>query len=82
MAQGVGGPVGALDRLVARLVDSDVPLRRADLLAEARRIVPQEAPLSAPGLQFEVKTEVFGVRNADADIFSVTVTATDNAGGR
>ena len=39
--------MGALDRVVARLVESAVPLRRADLLAEARRVAAEEAPLDA-----------------------------------
>jgi pilus assembly protein CpaF len=39
--------VGALERVVARLVDSAVPLRRADLLSAARDIAADEAPLEA-----------------------------------
>jgi len=39
--------VGALERVVSRLVDSSVPLRRADLLAAARQVAAEEAPLQA-----------------------------------
>lgn len=39
--------MGALERVVGRLVDSAVPLRRADLLSAARRIAADEAPLQA-----------------------------------
>ena len=39
--------MGALERVVARLVDSAVPLRRADLLSAARDIAADEAPLEA-----------------------------------
>ena len=61
MAQSVGGSVGALDRVVTRLVESNVPLRRADLLAEARRIVPQEAPLAGPDLAEAVVDSLIGM---------------------
>ncbi|MBU1226950.1 MAG: CpaF family protein [Actinobacteria bacterium] len=42
--------MGPVDRVTARLVASDVPLRKAALLAEARRIAAEEAPLAGPGV--------------------------------
>jgi len=75
--------VGALDRVVDRLVGSDVPLRRADLLAEARRIIPREAPLSGPGLAEAAVDSLIGMGQlerllADPAVTDVLVNAPDD----
>jgi len=69
--------------VVARLVGSDVPLRRADLLAEARRIIPQEAPLSGPGLAEAAVDSLIGMGQlehllADPAVTDVLVNAPDD----
>ena len=46
LAEGVGGVVDVTQRLVARLLESDVPMERELLAAEATRILPEEAPLA------------------------------------
>jgi pilus assembly protein CpaF len=47
VAPGMGGPVGSIERVVDRLVSSEVPLRRTDLRVAAALIAAEEAPLDA-----------------------------------
>lgn len=42
--------MGPLERIVNRLIDSDVPLRRRELESAAIRIAAEEAPLSGPSV--------------------------------
>jgi pilus assembly protein CpaF len=44
--RGLGCVVDVIERLTARLLASDVPLRRDALLAEGARLLPEEAPLA------------------------------------
>jgi len=48
MAASVGAVVGVTDRIVRRLLESDVPLERAPLTAAATAIAPEVAPLAGP----------------------------------
>jgi len=57
----MGRAVAALDRIVSRLVESDVPLRRTDLLAAARRIQAEEAPLAGPRLAEDAVDSLVGL---------------------
>jgi len=74
--------VGSIDRVAARLVESDVPLRRDALLAEARRISHEEAPLAAPGLAEAAVDSLLGLGPlqalvADPSITDILVNAPD-----
>jgi len=48
MAASLGAVVGVTDRIVRRLLESDVPLERAPLTAAATAIAPEVAPLASP----------------------------------
>ena len=48
MAARLGAIVGVTDRIVRRLLESDVPLERASLTAAASAIAPEVAPLAGP----------------------------------
>ena len=48
MAARLGAVVGVTDRIVRRLLESDVPLERASLTAAASAIAPEVAPLAGP----------------------------------
>ena len=48
MAARLGAVVGVTDRIVRRLLESDVPLERASLTAAAAAIAPEVAPLAGP----------------------------------
>ena len=45
VAPRVGCAMGAIERIARGLIESDVPLRRADLARAARRLAADEAPL-------------------------------------
>jgi pilus assembly protein CpaF len=51
----------AADRIIARLLDSDVPLERAPLAAAAASIVPEEAPLAGPEILTDVVDALTGL---------------------
>jgi pilus assembly protein CpaF len=74
--------VGALERVVERLVGSGVPLRRADLLSAARRVAVEEAPLDAERVAAEAVDALVGlgpleVLLADPAVSDVLVNAPD-----
>ena len=48
LATSLGAVVGVTDRIVRRLLESDVPLERASLAAAAAVIAPDVAPLAGP----------------------------------
>lgn len=48
LAQSLGSVMGVTDRIVRRLLESDVPLERGPLAAAAALIVPEVAPLAGP----------------------------------
>ena len=58
--------MGALERVVERLVGSAVPLRRADLMAEARRVAAEEAPLDAERVAAEAVDALAGLGPLEA----------------
>jgi pilus assembly protein CpaF len=58
--------VGALERVVDRLVGSAVPLRRAELLAEARRVAAEEAPLDPERVAGEAVDALAGLGPLEA----------------
>ncbi len=49
------------DRIIGRLLDSDVPLEPGALRAAAAAMIPDEAPLAAPGLVTEVVDALTGL---------------------
>ena len=51
----------AADRIVERLLDSDVPLRRSELARAAAELVPEEAPLAGPGIVADVVDALVGL---------------------
>jgi len=53
--------VNAVDRVIARLLDSDVPLEPVPLSAAAAAIVPVEAPLAGPDMITEVVDALTGL---------------------
>ncbi len=74
--------MGALERVVERLVASAVPLRRADLAAEARRVAQEEAPLDADRVAAEAVDALAGlgpleVLLADPAVSDILVNAPD-----
>jgi len=66
--------VGALERVVERLVASGVPLRRGELLAEARRVAAEEAPLDADRLATEAVDALAGLGPLEALLADPAVT--------
>jgi len=74
--------LGALERVVDRLVASAVPLRRADLAAEARRLASEEAPLDPDRVAAEAVDALAGLGPleallADPAVSDVLVNAPD-----
>ena len=74
--------MGSLERVVDRLVDSGVPLRRADLMAEARRVAAEEAPLDPERVAAQAVDALAGlgpleVLLADPAVSDVLVNAPD-----
>ena len=61
VAQGVGAAMAVIDRLVARVLDGDVPLERGAVEREVRRMLPDEAPLAPPGVAVEVADTLVGL---------------------
>ncbi len=61
MGQGVEDAVGVIDRLVERLVSSDIPLERGALEEAARRMLHAEAPLAMPSVATAVADELVGM---------------------
>ncbi len=59
--RGLGDAVGLIDRVARQVMAGPVPLRRADLEAEARRLLHSESPLSPPGATDEVLDLVMGL---------------------
>lgn len=74
--------MGPLERIVHRLIDSDVPLRRRDLESAALRIAAEEAPLSGPGIAAAAVDSLVGLGPlesllADQEVSDVLVNAPD-----
>lgn len=74
--------MGPLERIVHRLIDSDVPLRRRDLESAAIRIAAEEAPLSGPGIATAAVDSLVGLGPlepllADREVSDVLVNAPD-----
>ena len=53
--------MSAVDRIISRLLDSDVPFERGALAAAATAIVPEEAPLAEPGVVSDVVDALTGL---------------------
>lgn len=53
--------MGALERVIGRLIDSPVPLRRPDLLVAAREIAADEAPLEAEAVALSAVESLAGL---------------------
>ncbi len=53
--------MAVIDRLVARVLDGDVPLERGAVEREVRRMLPDEAPLAPPGVAVEVADTLVGL---------------------
>lgn len=75
--------MGPLDRVVARIIESDTPLRRSEIRAAAARIVAEEAPLEGPGLVDDVVSALIGLGPlekvlADPEVTDVLVNAPDD----
>jgi pilus assembly protein CpaF len=66
--------MGPIERVAARLVESEIPLRRASLLAEARRIAQEEAPLSGPGIAEAAVDSLIGLGPLEALLADPAVT--------
>lgn len=74
--------MGALERVVERLVTSAVPLRRADLLPAARRFAAEESPLDAERVAAQAVDALAGLGPleallADPAVSDVLVNAPD-----
>ena len=50
-----------IDRLVANLVESDVPLQREAVTVAVRALLVEEAPLAGPGLAVAVTDALVGL---------------------
>ncbi len=61
LAPTVGAVVNMADRIIGRLLDSDVPLEPGALRAAATAMIPEEAPLAAPNLVTEVVDALTGL---------------------
>ncbi len=57
----MGSGMSAVDRIISRLLDSDVPFERGALAAAATAIVPEEAPLAEPGVVSDVVDALTGL---------------------
>jgi len=66
--------MGPIERVTARLVESDVPLRKAALLAEAKRISREEAPLAGPGLAEAAVDSLLGLGPLEALLADPAIT--------
>jgi len=66
--------MGPVERVAARLVESEVPLRRASLLAEARRIAQEEAPLAGPDIAEAAVDSLLGLGPLEALLADPAVT--------
>ena len=66
--------MGPIERVAARLVESEVPLRRASLLAEARRIAREEAPLAGPDIAEAAVDSLLGLGPLEALLADPAVT--------
>jgi pilus assembly protein CpaF len=53
--------VDVIGRLVARLLESDIPLQRGPLTAEALRLIPDEAPLADLGVAVDAVDALVGL---------------------
>lgn len=62
----VGEPVSLTERLVDRLLHSDVPLDRESLTHAARGLLPQEAPLAGPEVVGDVVDALVGLGPVEA----------------
>ena len=61
MEKGVGMAVGVADRLLRRVLESDVELTRENARAEAERILTTESPLAPPGIIETVVDNLVGL---------------------
>lgn len=61
LARGVEVAMALIDRLVDRLVESDVPLRREEVTVAAGRLLAEEAPLAGPELAIAVTDALVGL---------------------
>lgn len=61
LAPGVGHEMGVTDRIVERLLASDVPLDRPELLAAATALLADEAPLASPAVAYEAVDALLGL---------------------
>ena len=66
--------MGALERIVERLVASDMPLRRSELTVEAHRIAAEEAPLAGPELAAAAVDSLVGLGSLEALLADPAVT--------
>lgn len=82
-APGVGGAMGAVERIVARIVDSDTPFHPEALREAAALIAAEEAPLHGPGVVDDVVSSLIGLGPlerllADSDVTDVLVNGPDD----
>lgn len=61
LAPGVGVAMGVTDRLLRRVLESDVELTREKARAETRRILAEESPLAPPGIIETVVDNLVGL---------------------
>lgn len=61
LAPGVGVAMGVADRLLRRVLESDVELTREKARAETRRILAEESPLAPPGIVETVVDNLVGL---------------------
>ncbi len=66
MATGVGGVVGVAERIVAQLLESDVPLERSALERAAVALLRDHAPLAGPEVVGEVVDLLVGLGPLEA----------------
>lgn len=57
----LGIPVTVVDRVVSRLVESDVPLHRLEIEVAARKILQEESPFGGEGLVQDVVDSLIGL---------------------
>ncbi len=58
---GLGAPMAVIDRLVERMLDTDVPLERTAVEEAVRRLLPEEAPLATPEVAVRVADALVGL---------------------
>jgi pilus assembly protein CpaF len=61
VAFALGALVTAVDRIIGRLLESDVPFERAAIASAVLDIAPEEAPLAGPGLVGDVVDALTGL---------------------